>query len=142
VLLLIGRVHDLAFEDMQLTMAAAGETIPVARRAITFVGAGVYEEVLFRLGLLPVAYAVFRLMRLGRIQASVLAVLLSSVFFAGAHYIGPTADELTLFSFTFRAMAGMFFAGLFVVRGFGITVGCHAMYDLLVGVILLVPDVA
>jgi hypothetical protein len=41
-----------------------------------------------------------------------------------------------LFSFVFRATAGVFFAGLFVVRGFGITVGSHAAYDLLVGILI------
>jgi hypothetical protein len=36
-------------------------------------------------------------------------------------------------------LAGLFFAGLFVLRGFGITVGTHAAYDLLVGLLLTPP---
>ena len=50
--------------------------------------------------------------------------------------MGPAADTFTMFSFAFRAMAGVFFAGLFVVRGFGITAGSHAAYDLLAGVLI------
>jgi hypothetical protein len=33
----------------------------------------------------------------------------------------------------------VFFAAVFLMRGFGITVGCHAAYDLLVGVLLAPP---
>jgi membrane protease YdiL (CAAX protease family) len=62
--------------------------------------------------------------------------LVTSLMFSLAHYVGPTAETMVLFTFTFRALAGVFFAALFVTRGFGITVGCHAAYDLLVGVLM------
>ncbi|MBC8113461.1 MAG: CPBP family intramembrane metalloprotease, partial [Candidatus Saccharimonas sp.] len=41
------------------------------------------------------------------------------------------------FSFIFRTLAGMFFAALFFLRGFGITVGTHAVYDVFVGIVLI-----
>ena len=37
------------------------------------------------------------------------------------------------FSASFRCLAGIFFATLFVYRGFGIAAGTHALYDVLVG---------
>jgi len=70
----------------------------------------------------------------------VLAVFTTSVLFSAAHYVGPAADHLNLFSFVFRATAGVFFALLFVARGFGITAGSHAAYDLFVGV--LIPTIS
>jgi membrane protease YdiL (CAAX protease family) len=55
------------------------------------------------------------------------------VLFSLAHYVGPLGDTLDLHSFTFRFLAGVFFALLFEARGFGIAAGSHAAYDILVG---------
>jgi len=102
-------------------------------RLVGFCGAGLYEEVLFRLLMLPIA--VWTLERLGcsTLVAGVWALVLSSLLFSGAHYIGPLGDSFTLYSFTFRAVAGLFFALLFLLRGFGIAAGTHFLYDVLVG---------
>jgi hypothetical protein len=54
---------------------------------------------------------------------------------SAAHYVGPLGDTFDLYGFTFRAVAGLFFALLFLVRGFGIAAGTHAAYDMLVGLL-------
>jgi membrane protease YdiL (CAAX protease family) len=59
----------------------------------------------------------------------------SSLLFSAAHYVGPLGDTFAIYSFTFRFLAGMFFASLFLVRGFGIAAGTHAVYDILVGLL-------
>lgn len=105
-------------------------------QAIMYVGAGIYEEVLFRLCLLPVCYGLFRTGGLGHAFAAGLAVVASSLAFSLAHYVGPTGETFHLFTFWFRTAAGLFFAALFVLRGFGVTVGAHAAYDLIVGLLL------
>jgi hypothetical protein len=64
-----------------------------------------------------------------------LAMTASALAFAGAHHIGPLAEPCVWFNFIFRWLAGLFFAGVFVLRGFGIAVGAHAAYDILVGVL-------
>jgi len=104
-----------------------------AARLVGFCGAGLYEEVLFRLLMLPAV--VWTLRRLGNSQAAALAgaVLLTSTIFSLAHYVGPLGDTFDPYSFTFRMIAGVFFAVLFLVRGFGIAAGTHAIYDMLVG---------
>ncbi len=104
-----------------------------AARCVAFLGAGIYEEVLFRLMLLPAC--VFALARLGLPQGPrvLIAIAVTSLMFALAHYLGPHGDRWQAFSFLFRAVAGAFFAVLFVRRGFGIAAGAHAGYDLLVG---------
>ncbi len=139
-LIVVGQLQDLIFEHLHgpTGLSIGGE--PLLGQTISFIGAGVYEEVMFRLCLLPAVYGLLRLLTVEAVWAATLAVLSTSLVFAAAHYVGPSAEQWTLFSFTFRVLAGLFFAGLFVVRGFGITVGCHAAYDLLVGVLLVVQS--
>ncbi len=62
------------------------------------------------------------------------AVLLTSVVFSAAHYLGPHGETFNSFSFAFRFLAGAFFAVLFVYRGFGVAAGTHALYDVFVSV--------
>jgi hypothetical protein len=57
----------------------------------------------------------------------------SAVLFVLAHHAGTPAESFTWFAFIFRWMAGVFFAWVFVIRGFGIAVGTHTGYDILVG---------
>lgn len=102
---------------------------------VAYIGAGVYEEVLFRLGMLPACYGLLRLMSLSRAHAIVGAVVVTSLLFSAAHYVGPYADTFDVFSGLFRFLAGVVFASLFVLRGFGIAVGAHALYDIVVGVL-------
>lgn len=139
-LIVVGQLQDLAFRHVKMSlpllnipMSQSASTIP---KAVSYLGAGVYEEVLFRLCLLPLGYGVFRLFAMPKKPALVLAVIATSLIFSAAHYIGPAADQFSPYSFTFRALAGGFFALLFVLRGFGVTVGAHAAYDLIVGVIM------
>ena len=90
---------------------------------------------LFRLLLLPaVAWSLGRL-GVGPLTAAGLAILGTSTLFSLAHYVGPLGDTFELYSFTFRLAAGVFFAVVFLLRGFGIAAGTHALYDLLVGLV-------
>ena len=138
-LIAVGQIHQLVFlslaPDAQrpelLMLSTAGLS-----QAVSFIGAGVYEEVMFRLLLVPLAFGVFRLFEFPNRLAAAMAALSTAFVFALAHHVGPSADALNLFTFSFRAAAGTFFAAVFFCRGFGITVGCHAVYDLLVGVFL------
>lgn len=145
VLVAFGQIHDLLFRLLEPIESEAGlhvMAIPGGlNRAVSFIGAGVYEEVMFRLLLVPAAFLVFRMFEFPSRWAAVMAAVSTSFLFALAHHIGPTADAFNLFTFSFRAAAGMFFATIFLLRGFGITVGCHAAYDLLVGVLLVTPGI-
>lgn len=136
-LVVVGQVQDLAFQYLSIPRTFSIFGSSTIASAITFVGAGVYEEVLFRLCLLPLCYGFFRLSKLSVRWSVGLAIVSSSLMFSFAHYVGPSADQFSLYGFTFRTGAGVFFAWLFCIRGFGITVGCHAAYDLLVGIVLV-----
>jgi membrane protease YdiL (CAAX protease family) len=107
----------------------------ILARFVGYCGAGLYEEVLFRLLMLPIAVWAFERLGCATLVAAFWALLVSSLLFSAAHYIGPLGDSFALYSFTFRAVAGLFFAMLFLLRGFGIAAGTHFFYDLLVGLL-------
>ena len=107
----------------------------ILARFVGYCGAGLYEEVLFRLILLPIVIWVFERAGLSTAAAALWSVILTSLLFSTAHYVGPLGDTFELYSFTFRTLAGVFFATLFVTRGFGIAAGAHAAYDMLVGLL-------
>lgn len=105
---------------------------------ITGVGAGIYEELVFRLILISLLVMVLQdLLRLPAPTAIIMSVLISAALFSAHHHVIFTRDGLQLvesfdwLKFSFRTMAGVYFAGLFALRGFGITAGTHAFYDIL-----------
>jgi len=109
------------------------------RGLVGFLGAGVYEELLFRLMLLSGVVWIVRKCGGAPRRSLAAAVVATSFIFAVAHYVGPYGEPVHLgassfwFSFVFRFVAGIFFGALFVCRGFGIAAGAHAGYDILVG---------
>jgi hypothetical protein len=98
-----------------------------------YLGAGVYEELMFRLILLSLAIGVLKWARLSGRASMIGGVVTTSLVFAIAHHLGPCGDEFNWFTLLFRFSAGAFFSVLFVYRGFGIAAGTHAGYDVLVG---------
>lgn len=117
-----------------LSLSGSNQRVP---QMLSFIGAGIYEELLFRLILLSGTIAICR--KVGADKASTLAfsIIITSLLFAAAHYelFFHAGLEFTWYSFMFRASAGALFAVLFLYRGFGITVGTHAVYDVLVATI-------
>jgi hypothetical protein len=108
--------------------AAPALSLPV--QLMVSLGAGIYEELLFRVllvaGLDALAVKAFGWKPLG---AGVFAAVLGALIFSTFHYVGPYGDPWQLGSFTFRAVAGLLFSGLYLLRGFGITAWAHALYD-------------
>jgi hypothetical protein len=105
----------------------------LATRVMLSLGAGIYEELLFRViiaGALDVAAR--RLLGWRQWIAGVFAVVVSATVFSACHYIGPYGDPLHLDSFLYRLIGGMVFSALYLTRGFGVTAWTHALYDLLV----------
>lgn len=106
-------------------------------RMLSFLGAGIYEELLFRLILLSGTISFCRRIGADRFSSVGFAVLSTSLLFASAHYklFFAVGLDFTWYSFTFRMLAGVVFCILFLRRGFGIVVGTHAVYDILVATI-------
>jgi hypothetical protein len=76
---------------------------------------------------------VLRAVQLPIVVSVGLAAALAAAAFAAAHNLGPYGEPVRADYFIFRAIAGLYFTLLFVLRGFGIAVGAHAGYDVLVG---------
>jgi len=93
-------------------------------------GAGLYEELVFRLIAIAGLHALALLLGLKEPWAAGLAIVVSSVMFALYHFGGGTAFSAGLFVFYF--VAGVYLAGVYLLRGFGIAVACHAVYDVAV----------
>jgi hypothetical protein len=106
------------------------ETLRSGTRVMLSLGAGIYEELLFRVVLVTaLAWLAEGVFGWSPTLAGGWAVLLGAVVFSAVHYVGPYGDQLTVYSFIFRMIAGLFFSALYLVRGFGITAWTHALYD-------------
>ena len=94
------------------------------------VGAGLFEEIIFRVLLLNLLFLLLSPLFKKKIVSAVVAVLLASFLFSLSHYVGTMADTWQLYSFVFRWAAGLLFTVLYFIRGFAITAYTHALYDI------------
>jgi hypothetical protein len=115
-------------------MAVAPRGEPGLGQVITYVGAGIYEEMVFRLVLFTALVWLLRLFQAPWLLAAATAALASAALFSAAHHVGPYGEPYNGSVFLFRLLAGVYFALVYQLRGFGIAVGAHACYDVLVGV--------
>ncbi|HEX4589905.1 MAG TPA: CPBP family glutamic-type intramembrane protease, partial [Gemmataceae bacterium] len=88
----------------------------------------------FRLALYGLLCGVLTTAQVPARTAVILAAITSAILFAAAHHVGPHGEPIDGFNFLFRMLAGLYFTALYQFRGFGIAVGAHACYDVLVGV--------
>lgn len=95
-------------------------------------GAGLYEELLFRVVLVgSLLWGSRKLLGWGPVASGTLAIAGGALVFSAFHYVGQYGDPFTVASFTFRALAGLAFSAMYVLRGFGITAWTHALYDVI-----------
>jgi hypothetical protein len=120
---------------VELALAGLGErdgADPALRHVITYLGAGIYEEALFRLALFSVLVCVLRWVEFPTLAAVLCAAIGSATLFSAAHHIGPYGQGYSNYLFVFRLVAGLYFALLYQLRGFGVAVGAHACYNVMV----------
>jgi hypothetical protein len=143
---LLAAQTDVRGQDTETTAGsptdAPGGDRWLMANVVTGVGAGIYEELVFRLILICALMVLFQdVLGIGHRNAIMLSVLVSAALFSAHHHIifvngrfGRTAP-FTWPEFGFRTAAGVYFAVLFAIRGFGITAGTHAFYDIIATVI-------
>ncbi|MGD0785938.1 MAG: CPBP family intramembrane glutamic endopeptidase [Sedimentisphaerales bacterium] len=105
---------------------------------ITGIGAGIYEELIFRLVLIGLLMLFFEtILGIEKTKAIVISVLFSAILFSLHHHFVflngrfAKAELLTMAPFIFRTIAGAYFAVVFAVRGFGVVAGAHIFYDII-----------
>jgi hypothetical protein len=107
---------------------------PRAGVLVLSIGAGIYEELVFRLVAFTFLSFLLRdLLHLPRFVSLLLMVVVSALAFSAYHYLG--SEQFDFPTFAFRTVAGIYFGGLFLARGFGVTAGSHAAYDVLVSLL-------
>jgi len=97
------------------------------------VGAGIYEEFLFRVlliaGISVILGFIFQWSDKSRNWA---AMVIAAGIFSSFHFIGEYGDFFSFNIFMVRFLAGIVLGTLYFLRGFGITAWSHAVYDLIV----------
>ncbi|MFC1481788.1 hypothetical protein ACFL6E_06040 [Candidatus Neomarinimicrobiota bacterium] len=120
----------LAVTDNLLMLNTADEALAAAYLAV---GAGLYEEAVFRL-LLVSGLALFfiKVMLWKNFLAWAVAVMIGAMLFSLFHFIGLSDEVFAWNTFVYRGVGGALLGTLYISRGFGITVYAHTIYDLLV----------
>ena len=83
-----------------------------------YLGAGVYEELLFRLILLNLGIGLLAWMRAGPWASVIGGIVLTSLLFSAAHYVPGSGDRFRWLTFLFRFLAGVWFASPVPISGF------------------------
>jgi hypothetical protein len=140
----VGKVHLMGGVSLAgLAQLAPPQPAPVAisdspgffTATVLSLGAGLYEEIAFRVGL----YGIGRRLVLAmmpealpgqRVMASLAWAALSAAVFSGWHYFGQFGEPFELRSFVFRWVCGLVFTLIYVFRGFAPVVWTHALYDI------------
>ncbi len=123
---------------IQVAQGAAGTDSSQASQVMLALGAGLYEEMLFRLVLITmIHFLVSDVLGFSETKGFLVALLLSAAAFAWHHdQIFLLDGSINVRMAVFYFVAGMYFGLLFLMRGLGIAVGVHLLYDLLVLVIV------
>ena len=119
--------------DGLLAAGAKPHAMTLVDKLVMSAGAGLYEEIVFRLLLMGgMILALTRVVSLPTIVAVPIAIVVSSVLFSAAHYI---AEPFAMSSFIFRIFAGILFAIIFRARGLAVAAYTHCLYDVWVMVV-------
>ena len=119
---LLGSLHALSIGPLEQTSWTT--------RLMLSLGAGLYEELFFRVLLVTgIAAGARVVLGLSRRTSGIIAAIVGAFIFSAFHYIGPYGDQLQLQSFVFRMLSGLAFSALYLLRGFGITAWTHSLYD-------------
>lgn len=106
-------------------------------RVTISIGAGLYEEMLFRLvGIAVVHFALSDILKIREGITAIAAVLITAAAFALYHDVHLAAGQINWPYLLFLLAMGLYLGMLYILRGFGIVVAAHALYDVLVLVLL------
>lgn len=126
---------SMSVDDAASALASSSgiQNLPLMARLTIAVGAGLYEEMLFRLvGLALLHFILVDLIGTSERLGMVIAVTLGALAFALYHRPVLPDEWAKMLFFT---LSGVFLGTVYMMRGFGIAVGTHALYDVLVLVI-------
>ncbi len=114
---------------VQILAATPNDTI--AELGIS-IGAGIFEELIFRLVLISLLVMIGSdLLRFSTSATLASAVLISAVLFALHHHPPLGGEPFSAYRFSFRSLAGVYLGVIFVFRGYGPAAGAHIAYNVI-----------
>lgn len=128
-------ISQIVWALSMIAPAAVGiiqETQDLGMQIALSIGAGIYEELLFRVILVGGLYAILKTILGFQAPAYILAAVVGALLFSAIHYMGDLGDVFTLSSFMFRFLFGLALNILYLTRGFGIAAWTHALYDIMI----------
>lgn len=117
---------------LQIIQHSPIESLSLLQQFALSLGAGIYEELFFRVILVSALLYIFRKVFTKKNLAFASAIVLAAVIFSLVHYIGVMGDPFTFGSFLFRFLFGLALNAIYIWRGFGMAAWTHAIYDLMV----------
>jgi hypothetical protein len=140
-LLVIAQLVARSIPDAAGPMPAAGVeefgSLPLGAQIAVAVGAGLYEELAFRMVGFGVLLFVFAdLLAVPKKWAMAAAIGLSALAFAVYHPLRGPDGEVVMQRFVFFLLAGAYFGIAYALRGFGIVAATHAIYDIATALIV------
>lgn len=113
------------------------DALPWTSKATLAMGAGIYEELVFRLVLISLVHAVLvDVMKFRDGAGFVAGAMASALAFTFYHNLRVQGGGVSLRLVFIYFGAGLFFSALFIKRGFGVAVATHALYDLITLLVL------
>lgn len=131
-LLLATVISSIVGALTQLMQPGSMEGLTTLQQLALSLGAGLYEELFFRVVLVGGLYFIASRLFARRWLAFSLAIIAAALLFSGAHYLGELGDAFTLGSFLFRFLFGLSLNAIYLWRGFGMAAWTHAIYDIMV----------
>ena len=123
--------------ELSATTGAAGPALQELQGEIRdmglAIGAGIFEELVFRGALLAGIHALLRhAVGTDRWTAALVSIFLSAYVFSDYHHWGLTGEPYSAHVFAFRFHAGLLLGAVYLYRGLGIAAFAHGFYDVLV----------
>lgn len=96
------------------------------------IGAGLYEELVFRVILVGGLFLVLRALVRDHRIAYIVAAVIGAAVFSWVHHLGALGDPFEMSVFAYRFVFGLALNAVFLLRGFAVAAWTHALYDILV----------
>ncbi len=112
---------------------ASGSAKLFMQQLVLSIGAGIFEEFVFRVLLVSgLAFVVGLFFKKQNILKMTIAIIIAAAIFSIFHFFGEFADVPILSTFFIRFIAGIFLGYIYILRGFGIAAYSHSFYNVIV----------